>query len=849
MSLLQMSFFGAVLIIVIAAIRAVTINRLPKKTFLILWGIVLFRLLIPYSVPSVLSVYTWANTKTPVIEKGINRVPTEDTKNEVENVYTHNPSNGISIVMKETSYGQAEQTGEVPQQPVNSISHISITLIIWVAGMVLGVLFFTSSYLYWHSVFQTSLPIQNAFVEQWQKTHLKTHPVLVRQSDRIAAPLSYGIIHPVILMPKKTDWGNTEQLQYVLLHEYVHICRHDSVFKLIAALALCVHWFNPLVWVMYILLQRDIELACDESVVRRLGEASKKTYANMLIDMEARKSGLMPLCNNFSKNAIEERIIAIMKIKKTSVIAIMLSVILIVGVTAAFATSASANTKSAASENVEKAKNNNAYFSKEEIDRLLALQFDGYEDMSVSEYQNKVWELTDTKEYRDFLERVSQDTVFYEKRDSDELAAFVFYTLEPLTAEQWQTREFGGVCTTDYEGVSDNAVLEYSITLDIQNAEALTVKEYNNARTGIMNDLQGLLQDKTVEQLQSEAVMQKMFEAQVLELEDQWGSENLKVTVDFVYMPLSEMNDTAQSSDTPQEQEPREYPNATMEDYRSLLALKTSDYQKMTVADFNRKLLEWANENYERMERIGIDAACHDITVDLTAEELAFVTVTVQFSGMENGAYVRSNYTGKSEVDPGYGQYLPQKTKEQNGRNAWCDLYYQFSYHITDKEAITVEERDRSVSGMMEGISDFWDKTSLEALLEMTEEDIEKVLDKIAAENSNDKITIAISKDQISFDCMNELDMEEEGYKTGVVEIGILEFKDTPSNSAATNLLVNIDALKVREEASTDAAVVNILKEEQQVMILSEEKGFYHIYVPGEHGLDGWVRKEYVTVQ
>lgn len=141
MSLLQMSFFGAVLIIVIAAIRAVTINRLPKKTFLILWGIVLFRLLIPYSVPSVLSVYTWANTKTPVIEKGINRVPTEDTKNEVENVYTHNPSNGISIVMKETSYGQAEQTGEVPQQPVNSISHISITLIIWVAGMVLGVLF------------------------------------------------------------------------------------------------------------------------------------------------------------------------------------------------------------------------------------------------------------------------------------------------------------------------------------------------------------------------------------------------------------------------------------------------------------------------------------------------------------------------------------------------------------------------------------------------------------------------------------------------------------------------------------------------------------------------------------
>ncbi len=139
-------------------------------------------------------------------------------------------------------------------------------------------------------------------------------PILVRQSDRISAPLTYGIFRPVILMPKKMDWKNEKQLQYVLSHEYVHIYRYDTVTKLIATLALCIHWFNPFVWVMYILFNRDIELACDKSVIRQFGEKSKSAYSLMLINMEATKSGLLPFCNNFSKNAIEERITAVMKI-------------------------------------------------------------------------------------------------------------------------------------------------------------------------------------------------------------------------------------------------------------------------------------------------------------------------------------------------------------------------------------------------------------------------------------------------------------------------------------------------------------------------------------------------------
>ena len=101
------------------------------------------------------------------------------------------------------------------------------------------------------------------------------------------------------------------------------------------------------------------------------------------------------------------------------------------------------------------------------------------------------------------------------------------------------------------------------------------------------------------------------------------------------------------------EQESREYPNGTEEDYRSLLELKTADYQSRSVADFNMDLLEWANESYERMERINIDIAQQDFSVNLDSDELSFVALTTWLSGVENGKYVQSINTGRKEEDPG----------------------------------------------------------------------------------------------------------------------------------------------------------------------------------------------------
>ncbi len=331
MNLLQMSFSGAAFITAVVIIRAVAINKLPKKTFLVLWELVILRLLIPFSIPSMFSVYT-------LVTHSISSATLPETGTD----YNIPTMQGLFVT-----------TQGVEQPPADISSSVSMWFIVWCAGIILIALFFVISYLHCLIEFRTALPVNNHYVEKWLAERPLKRPILVRQSDRISAPLTYGIFRPVILMPKKMDWKNEKQLQYVLSHEYVHIYRYDTVTKLIATLALCIHWFNPFVWVMYILFNRDIELACDESVIRQFGEKSKSAYSLMLISMEATKSGLLPLCNNFSKNAIEERITAIMKTKKITIFSLVLASLIVVGVGTAFTTSAQANNNNPTSDGQE----------------------------------------------------------------------------------------------------------------------------------------------------------------------------------------------------------------------------------------------------------------------------------------------------------------------------------------------------------------------------------------------------------------------------------------------------------------------------------------------------------------
>ena len=323
MNIVQMSLSASVLIVAVVIIRALTLHKLPKKTFLVLWGVAVFRLLVPFSIPSRFSFYT-----------GIHMV-----KQIFANRSAASLPGGISVITDRANLPGTVESVEISGIRVAALS-VSPFGIVWLAGMCVCTLFFTAAYIKCRREFTMSLPVTNNFAVSWLREHPLRRPVQIRQSDRIKAPLTYGVFRPVILLPKKTDWADEAKIRYILTHELVHIRHFDTLIKLVLTAAVCVHWFNPFVWVMYVLANRDIELSCDETVVRTFGEAAKSAYALTLIGMEEKKSRFTPLVNNFSKNAIEERIVSIMKIKKTSLMGAMLTLILIAGIITVFATNA-----------------------------------------------------------------------------------------------------------------------------------------------------------------------------------------------------------------------------------------------------------------------------------------------------------------------------------------------------------------------------------------------------------------------------------------------------------------------------------------------------------------------------
>ena len=142
-------------------------------------------------------------------------------------------------------------------------------------------------------------------------------------------PLTYGILRPIILVPKGVEPG--PELDYVLEHEFAHIRRWDGLYKLLLTAALCLHWCNPLVWLMVWLANRDVELACDQAVVRRFGPEVRADYARTLLRFET-GGGFPPLyASQFSRSAVQGRIAALAHHKKVSLLLSGLVVLLAAG--------------------------------------------------------------------------------------------------------------------------------------------------------------------------------------------------------------------------------------------------------------------------------------------------------------------------------------------------------------------------------------------------------------------------------------------------------------------------------------------------------------------------------------
>ena len=365
MDLLTMSLSAAVMIAAIVILRALLIDRLPKTTFLILWAVVLLRLLVPVSVPSAWSVYSLLQPKQqsiqtvqeestvlPQVEPVVSQpsaITTEPAAPAVDSAAGEAEEITATPARQESSSPTVQQSIPTEQPPQAEETKPAISLpvepsaLIWGVGAAALGLYFVVGY--WRATreFDMSLPVEHPFCGEWLQRQKEKMPlrrqIRIRQFDRIGTPLTYGVRRPTILLPNQTLEEQPKTLTYILTHEYVHIRRFDCVSKLLLSAALCLHWFNPLVWVMYVLANRDLELSCDEMVLRLLGIENRSAYAMALLEMEEKRSGFGALYSAFGKNAIEERIGAIMKMKKRSLLSAVMAVVLVFTMTACLATS------------------------------------------------------------------------------------------------------------------------------------------------------------------------------------------------------------------------------------------------------------------------------------------------------------------------------------------------------------------------------------------------------------------------------------------------------------------------------------------------------------------------------
>ena len=329
MTLIEMTVTGALMILGVIVLRAVTLSRVPKRAFIIMWEIALLRLLLPVSVP--VKILPAVQTVMPQIS-AVESAVTEPMSQEVvlripEEVMEFIPNSTPAVV---SAPAAAPNTPEFTVTPE----------MIWIAGAVLLALFFTVSYIRGTLRFRGATPCESEFIREWLAVHPLERPLTVKVSRAVSSPLTYGILNPTILIPPEYEKADECALELVLEHEYAHIRHFDALKKLICTAALCVHWFNPMMWVLYLLYNRDMELWCDESVIKKFGAGSRSQYARLLISIEEQRSVGAPLLSHFGslfkgfgKSTTEERIVSIMKFKKATFITICIAVLLVAAIT------------------------------------------------------------------------------------------------------------------------------------------------------------------------------------------------------------------------------------------------------------------------------------------------------------------------------------------------------------------------------------------------------------------------------------------------------------------------------------------------------------------------------------
>lgn len=297
--IINMSINAAWLVLAVVIFRLI-FKKAPKYISVCLWALVGLRLILPISFETTLSLIPSAQT-----------VPNDIIYSEIPMI-----NSGVSVLNSSVNPIINEHFAPTPYNSVNPLQIAAeIGGCIWVSGIVLMLIYAFISYL---RVYKT---VREAII-------LKDNIYL---SDRIQVPFILGIIRPKIYLPLGMSEEDTE---FVLAHEEAHIKRKDYLWKPLGFLLLSVYWFNPIIWVAYILLCRDIEAACDQKVIKGIDASGKKAYSDALINLSAPRKFITACPLAFGETGIKSRLKSILSYKKpafwVSVAAIVLSVILAV---------------------------------------------------------------------------------------------------------------------------------------------------------------------------------------------------------------------------------------------------------------------------------------------------------------------------------------------------------------------------------------------------------------------------------------------------------------------------------------------------------------------------------------
>lgn len=320
-------------------------------------------------------------------------------------------------------------------------------------------------------------------------SHSIKRTISVRQSDCISTPLAYGFIHPVILLPKTIDWEDSKQLLYILEHEFIHIRRLDAATKLFLIAVVCLHWFNPIVWAFYFFANRDIELSCDETVIRHFGEDSKSEYAMSLIHMEEIKNAPMPFGTHFSRNTAKERITAIMNTRQPSVRTNILAVAFIISMTASFMTSSFPikEQRIDSIETVTRSGIQNAALLPANENAFSLLQPENTMDVPHTVFQEEKTseDFFNTFKILDFQTRLSINQQkellkVYQKHGVSEYNNILYYKNKPIRCliDKYQEE-----IVNKYGGTNYNTIRIYSYFNESGTVDVNTVREYKTEKT------------------------------------------------------------------------------------------------------------------------------------------------------------------------------------------------------------------------------------------------------------------------------------------------------------------------------------------------------------------------------